>query len=446
MKEYKNIDKLFQNKLKAFEVIPDEKVWNAIKAKLKKKKRKALPIWFVSSGAAAIFILGLFLLPLNETNIKIEPLPKNMVTISNTEKDKIKNQKDIETVIVQSDIKNLEIDLNAKKNKTTETVSKTPLLSDKKEKNPLTNNAIKKDVQVDNFLKDVILVSQNNNTVDTENNTESKQEKTEISFDFIKKETTNTSLKKAELLETVAENNEEEIEGKFQQKWSVASVFGIIDANSFSNTSPLDSNLDGSTNGDKSVSYGIQFTYKINNRWSFQSGIHLQEMQYSNTNIAVVASNIEASNVRFNSGNQFVLNSTTRENFNVNALNLNTVSFNGNMRQNFGYIEVPLEVKYNVFETSKVEAQIVTGFSSLFLNKNEVFLNTINFQSIGEANNLNDLNFSGNLGIDFKYLFNKNWSLQLNPMFKTQLNTYNKNSNGFQPYFIAFYTGVSYHF
>jgi hypothetical protein len=449
MKEDKNIDKLFQDKLKAFEVMPNEKVWNATKAKIQKKKRKFQPIWWFYSGVAAIFILGLLLFPLKDTNIKKESLPENVVVRPSREKDETEYQKNKETVIVKSNKiykKNPELFTNSKMSKTTETVSKAPLLTDKKGKNPSTNKAIKKDLQVDEFLNTAISVAQNNNTVRYKESSEKKKEITTKSFDVVKKELNKSNFKKANLLETIAENNKEEKEDELQKKWSIASVFGIIDANSFSKKSPLDSNLDGSTKGNKSVSYGVQFTYKINNKWSFQSGIHLQEMQYSNTNIAVVASNIEASNVRFNSGDQFVLNSTTRENFNVNTLNLNTVSFNGNMRQNFGYIEVPLEVKYNVFETRKIETQIVAGFSSLFLNKNEVFLNTINFQSIGAANNLNDLNFSANLGIDFKYLFNKNWSLQLNPMFKTQLNTYNKNSNGFQPYFIAFYTGVNYRF
>lgn len=446
MKEQKNIDKLFQDKLKAFEVTPNEKVWNATKAKLQKKKRKVLPIWWISSGVAALFIVGLLVFPLNDANIKIESFPENVVTKSPEEEDELEIQKDIETVIVQRNKIKSETDINTVKSKVTATVSKGTFKGDKKERKPATNNGIKKDLQIDKSLNDAIGIAQNEKTIVVDKSKENKQVIVEKPFDLTKKEPNKSNLKTIDLLETIAENNEEEIEGKLQKKWSVASVFGVIDANSFSKTSPLDSNLDGSTKGDRSISYGVKFSYKINNKWSFQSGIHLQEMQYSNTNIAVVASNTEASNINFNSGNQFVLNSTTRASFDASSLTLNTVSFNGNMRQNFGYIEIPLEIKYNLFETSKIETQIVTGFSSLFLNKNEVLLNTANFQNIGEANNLNDLNFSGNLGIDFSYSINKNWSLQLNPMFKTQLNTYTKNSNGFQPYFIAVYTGINYRF
>lgn len=449
MKEHKNIDKLFQDKLKAFEVTPNDKIWNATKAILQKKKRKVLPIWWMFSGVAAIFILGLLVFPLNDTNIKIESLPENVVAKPNKEKYQVESKKEIETVIVKSDKidkKNTEVYTNAIKNKNRKTATKVTLLSTKKQQKLLTNTVKKQNDQVDNSLNDVISFTQNNNITSDKKNTNNKEEKKENSFDAIKKEENKINLKKLDLLDAVAENNKELKAEIVHEKWAISPVFGIIGSNSFSKKSPLDSNLDGSTKGNKSVSYGVQFTYKINNKWSFQSGVHLQEIRYSNNNIAVVTSNTQTSNINFNSGTQFVLNSTTRESFDVNLLNLSTVSFNGNMRQNFGYIEIPLEIKYNLFETNKIETQIVTGFSSLFLNKNEVFLNISNFQNTGEANNLNDLNFSGNLGIDFKYLFNKSWSLQLNPMFKTQLNTYTKNSNGFQPYFIAVYTGINYRF
>ncbi|PQJ76849.1 outer membrane beta-barrel protein [Polaribacter glomeratus] len=449
MKEQKNIDKLFQDKLKVFEVMPNEKVWDATKATLQKKKKKVLPIWWMSSGVAAILILGFLLFPVNYINNKIEPLPENVVTKPNTEKYEIERKKEVETVIVKSDkvdTKNTETAANVIKSKIRKTATKITLLSYKKQQKLFTNMVKKQNPQVDNSLNDIISFTQNNNITSDKKNTINREEKIENSINVIKKEENKTHLKKLDLLAAVAENTKELKEDKLQKKWAVSPVLGIIGSNSFSKKSPLDSNLDGSTKGNKSVSYGVQFTYKINNKWSFQSGVHLQEIQYSNNNIAVVTSNSKASNINFNSGSQFILNSTTRESFDANLLNLNTVSFNGNMRQNFGYIEIPLEIKYNLFETNKIETQIVTGFSSLFLNKNEVFLNTSNFQNTGEANNLNGLNFSGNLGIDFKYLFNKRWSLQLNPMFKTQLNTYNKNSNGFQPYFIAVYTGINYRF
>ena len=44
--ERKNIDRLFQEKFKDFEVHPPEETWNAIEAKLNKKEKKRILINF----------------------------------------------------------------------------------------------------------------------------------------------------------------------------------------------------------------------------------------------------------------------------------------------------------------------------------------------------------------------------------------------------------------
>ena len=62
-----NIDKLFVDKLKSFQASPDEKVWQKIERKLKKKKqKKGIPIWWSYSGIAALLTLGFFLFPISD--------------------------------------------------------------------------------------------------------------------------------------------------------------------------------------------------------------------------------------------------------------------------------------------------------------------------------------------------------------------------------------------
>ncbi len=59
MSERKNIDRLFQEKFKEFEVKPSDEVWGAIEAKLnEKKKRRVIPFWWKLSGVAAVFLIG----------------------------------------------------------------------------------------------------------------------------------------------------------------------------------------------------------------------------------------------------------------------------------------------------------------------------------------------------------------------------------------------------
>lgn len=58
MRENKNIERLFQEKFKDFEVFPPDIVWENIKEKLhpKEKKRRVIPFWFKTSGIAASFV------------------------------------------------------------------------------------------------------------------------------------------------------------------------------------------------------------------------------------------------------------------------------------------------------------------------------------------------------------------------------------------------------
>ena len=65
---------------------------------------------------------------------------------------------------------------------------------------------------------------------------------------------------------------------------------------------------------------------------------------------------------------------------------------------------------------------------------------------MGEANNINDVNLSTNIGFGLNYNFSPTLQLNLEPMFKYQLNTFTQTSGNFQPYSIGIYTGLSFKF
>lgn len=85
--------------------------------------------------------------------------------------------------------------------------------------------------------------------------------------------------------------------------------------------------------------------------------------------------------------------------------------------------------------------------STLFLNQNKTSLvsNNINLK-LGEANNLNPIHFSTNIGMGFKYQFIKSFQINVEPMVKYQLNTYSNNSSNYKPVFIGLYSGIGYAF
>ena len=59
MSDNKHIDRIFQENFKDFEATPGDAVWNNIEAKLKKKKRRIMPIWWRYAGIAALLLLFL---------------------------------------------------------------------------------------------------------------------------------------------------------------------------------------------------------------------------------------------------------------------------------------------------------------------------------------------------------------------------------------------------
>ena len=83
----------------------------------------------------------------------------------------------------------------------------------------------------------------------------------------------------------------------------------------------------------------------------------------------------------------------------------------------------------------------------MFLSNNEIY-STFDGQTslIGNATNINNLSYSANLGFGLNYKLSNKLNLNLEPMFKYQLNTFKNTSGNFKPYFIGVYSGLSFKF
>ena len=215
----------------------------------------------------------------------------------------------------------------------------------------------------------------------------------------------------------------------------------------------IDASLAASpTQSDVTVAYGVNLAYSISDKIKIRTGIGKVNMSYhiQDVNVSATLQPSAIANIDFNEQNQ---NIQLRSALSNSLQTSSTSVFPGNsvmpsyaeINQQFGFIEVPVEIEYALLD-SRLGVNIIGGASSLFLEENAVFLNSNNQRDrLGSANNINELSFSTNIGLGVNYELIDNFSLNLEPIFKYQLNTFN-NTSDMQPYFFGIYSGLSFKF
>ena len=113
----------------------------------------------------------------------------------------------------------------------------------------------------------------------------------------------------------------------------------------------------------------------------------------------------------------------------------------GSIDQQLGFIEVPIELEYSLIE-KKLGINLIGGFSTLFLNQNDIYavFNNGERARLGDASNVESVSYSANFGVGLDYNLSKQWQFNLEPTFKYQLNTFNNTSGNFQPFFYRCFT------
>lgn len=255
------------------------------------------------------------------------------------------------------------------------------------------------------------------------------------------------------LKEKEAGKNEDEKEEK-RSKWAISTNASPVYFNSLAEGSSIDEQFNSnSKNYSTTLSIGLAGSYAINNKLSLKTGVNSINLSYNtndvlfesrmrevDNNIPAISRNANASNMIFSSKN-----STVNE-LSADVENIIIENNVGALKQNISYIEVPLELSYKLID-KKFGVEIIGGMSTLFLNQNNISLMANGLEmEVGRANNLNNIHFSSNVGLGFKYSFWKSFNANFQPMFKYQINTFNQNSSNFKPYFIGLYSGISFSF
>lgn len=394
MRDYKNIDRIFQENLKNFEVFPPNKAWTAIEKQIVvQPAKRRVPFWVKLSSIAALFVLffsigTIYLMP--ESKFSFNFLSDKIV-----KKDTISE------------------------NLPTEVVSK-----NKKEITKV--SAVKKFKIEEPKVNSEVIKEENNKT-------EAKNKSTNSANKFLLSGSKEKPFRIEKEIEKATNRN---------NKFTVATIFAPIYINSFGDGSGIDSQFSNNTSsGNSSYSYGVKFAYELNNKFTVQSGVNLINLGFTTNDIYV---NPSVAVIGFSnlSAEPLISRNSTVATAKSNSIDSNK----GSLNQVFGYVEIPVELKYSITD-GKFGVNLVGGFSTLLLNRDEVFIETNSFsQSLGASNNLRSINFSGNIGVDIDYLIHKNLYINVSPMFKMQTNTFSKNSGSLQPYYLGVYTGLNYKF
>lgn len=492
-----NLDKLFQEKLVNFHEVPDEKVWNSIATSLDKKKqsRKLIPLWWKVGGVAAIFAILFFAIDPFSTSNSVVPITSDVENNTRSTKDNNslkESTPEATSITVIEDESSDENQIKSTKQFGREKITKplssqesivatgktkndSQIIDDKTldATNPVTNNLAKNDkadVELDKNagsnkpnaiekepLDDILiqknlsnnaeegLVHQEINEAD-KNNGNTPEDTPEI-----------VPSNKKSILEVIEENEVVEVEETRNGKWSAGPSIAPVYFNGMGDGSPINSILaSNSKSGNVTLSYGITVGYEISKKLSVRSGIHKVDYGYD-TNDVSFTSSFNAStgnqlrNIDYSNDSQsIILNNPISENaipkpgsiFALDVTGKNPTRL-GTMGQQFGYLEVPLELNYALLDR-KFGVNIIGGVSSLFLTDNSVVLES-NGQTtdVGEANNINSVNFSTNFGLGLNYKFTPKLKFNVEPVFKYQLNTFSNASGNFNPYSLGVYSGFS---
>lgn len=458
MSDNKNIDRLFQEKFKDYEVFPEPSVWKGIENELlkKKKKRRIIPLWLRLAGAAAILLLliptGYWFYNNNDTKTEVPDI--NTITNTDNSDNSIKENKPSDDVINSKEDINGEnlkqiqvaeklITTTQQTNQKNTTNKKTNIVQQNKSTNNTSKNndaiafqqkaAEQQENKATNELKVIEQLPDSQETKVATSENELEENKKDIFLEEIEKQNT---------LENIADVN--------NKKWSIGSTIGPVYLNSSGKGSPIDPSLaNNSKSSNNSISYGLKVNYKISDKFSLQSGIQNVDLGYSTENVSVIASSalLDQSKTNINSDVGATLEVSSTESQNSETFSQRSpFDSNGSLDQSFSYIEVPLEAKYAIVQ-KKMGINLVGGVSTYFLYDNNVSMTSFGKKtSLGEASNLNDLNFSGNIGLDVNYNLSPNLFINASPMFKYQLNTFSENSGGFKPYLFGIYAGLNFRF
>jgi hypothetical protein len=427
-----NIDLLFRNGLKDYEVLPPQEVWDKIQPVVKKNPHVIL---FRSAALVAVLIATGFLA--NRWSREIAPYPNNAIADL-----KIEHSLPVRPTTGLNFI-----------NKPENNLQPLPVTADNKNI---------EDISIPDRGTDHYQVTLNEMNILSEN----QSLKSSIVEGSI------GSYKQQSNLDLVTDEPEffPETKPVVSERWSIAAMASPTYYSRFSSgNTQMAKQLMASEQSMVSYSGGVALSYKINNRLSIQTGLYYssngQEVgdvnsfggfrNYytskgsSNFELFTSSGSVKTSNadvfLQADGPGERIQTAYTSDVFDPEKANLQYIG--NSIIQNFSYLQMPVVLRYKIIDRA-LDFNLAGGVSYDILVNNSVYAKSGSEKyPVGITEGLNQFTLSSSLGMGMEYSFSKKVSLNLEPTFRYYLNPFNEASGlKIHPYSFGIFSGFSYRF
>jgi hypothetical protein len=485
MENKKDIGKAFREKLDLLDRVPGNHVWDAIETDLdKKKKRRALPFWFILTDIATMALLLFFIasdfigdkqsgsdIPAgieksimgndsNDRSIQHAIPSGNIDAITpGTEKsvsdaEQLNHRKDKQDFESNDNInssvsknfykgkkgkasKNLKKENNLQKQKSG--LSSIPKQGSSgyaalKKKNKKATNGV---ISNQNFKPAGASIPTDASTaeaadISSDEKVTATTEKDTVLKTIAKKDT--RQKKQSDTTKTV-ELEEEKYKTFSVFLYARPTYFGLLDKKS-----SLDKTLDSLPIKSEIVyNYGGYLSFIYDEKWTVRAGIAKTILKYTTQDIVInngfegPAAPPDFYGVEYAAG---------VSNLGIAEQHQNSTSMD--IEQELSYLEFPIELKYS-FLKKVITIDGIGGISTLFLTDNIITakLNNDDDVHMGMTRNIYKAHFNANLGVGFNYKFLQHFQLNVEPMFKYHFRTGEVKQ---KPYSFVVQAGIEYMF
>lgn len=432
-----NIDVLFRNGLKDYEVLPPSDVWDNIRPAVRKNRQ---PLVILRAAAMIAVVISLSFLAYR-WSLEISSGLANNDAIINPESDAPAFRTD-GTGILQN--------RQSSENLAFLADASAPFRQTDTPSGPVLTQDEPQDIgyqTVENYLPAADFQYRGSPVLSVQNNHNSYSLTDETELAAYSAETPSNDIK---------------------DRWSISALVSPTYYSTFlSGNNDLAGQLMADEKSRLSYSGGVAFSYKVSKRFSVQSGIYYSSFgqklegitsfggfrQYDYTkgdhNFEVLTSN---GTVYTSNADVFLQDALSTDRITTRYTNdvfdpakANLQYIDNSLRQNFSYLELPVVMRYKVLD-KVIDFNIIGGFSSNMLVSNAVYTNGGKYP-VGKTEGLSAITFSSSLGMGMEYNISRNFSFNLEPTLRYYLNPFNEISGmKAHPYSFGVFSGLSYKF